>query len=259
MIDVLGVKSKLLIGNYDSIEDLNRKIVYNNYHCIDQIVPMLRCRGTIINPCGAGKDKILITGWQRDITCMRKMDVSLPFSVNVTLRNNIIEEISIDQTFNGGKGILCSRDYLEKVARRNFTGLPFDRSFLQKIKLNSTHCFHIYEVLNSIFSYYYILSSVYGNLADSNEIFHDEEATDGYASDGTMYIAGLQEIKGKNPLNYRLVFHNIFDKVAVNTEGYMRIVSPVDTDFYLNGQLIHHDVLTQSENDFLFVKCKSFY
>lgn len=252
-------KPKLLIGNYDSLDKFYKKVVYNNYLCIDQVVPMLRLRGTIVDATGSQEGKIKIIGWQRDVTRMRKMEVSLPFIVYITLdKDDVIESISLDETFNGGKGLLCSRNYLEKNVKAKLTGLTLDKTFSQKIKLDNIHCFHVYEVLNSIFSYYHALKATSREDGVVKGFFHEEEVVDCYAKNGNMYLAGLHEFKGIEPIEYRMEFYDIFNRVAFNNEGYMRIIEPVKADFYLNDQLLVSEILTQSENDYLFIKVQKF-
>lgn len=250
-----GSLPKLLIGNYDSLENIEKKIACNNYSCIDNVVPMQRCRGTIMNNIARDKGIAEIIGWQRDITIMRKMDVSLPFIVKMTLSDGAISDISIGKSFNGGKGLLCSKEYLENRLRSIMLGKRIDKVFLNNTRLSNIHCFHIYEILNSIYSSY--------NAVESDEerrdgIFYEEEVSDCYTHDGNMYIAGQYKSAGMDPQVYRMEFYDIFNRVSFSTDGYLRLVGEVEANFYLNDVFQFDFVLTQSENDYMFIQLQKF-
>ena len=92
---------ELLIGNYENFNNINEfidKIVFSDYSCINDDIPICRYRGTFIEPIK--NNKFNIVAWQRNIARIKRMDVSLPTIINITLSDTgTIEYINLEPSF----------------------------------------------------------------------------------------------------------------------------------------------------------------
>lgn len=247
---------QLIIKEYTDIEKLRKKVASGNYSCLDPVVPMIRDRGTMLRSEADGG--IQIAGWQRDITRMRKQDVSLNFMLHLRVsRDGIIEEASVDELFNGGKGVLCSRSYLERVLKQELEGQPFDRKLAGKLRFDKFKCFHIFEIMTGIYTSYWMSKSE-AQAQASGGIFYEEDIIDIYASGGDLILAGLQAFRDKEPVHYAIVLYDVFNHVTFDHEGYMRFKDTIRAEFYLNQRLVHGDELYQKDNDPIFIRVQKF-
>ena len=246
--------ARLIVKDYcGDINKLRKEIVYGEYSCIDTVVPLIRARGTIVKR-NEQDGKIEIIGWQRDITRMRKLDVSLSFIVYITVNSEgIIEKASIDDSFNGGKGILCSKSYLESKLKSEFEGVLFDRKLASKLRLDKFKCFHIYEVMSSIYSSYLMFKD-----QNSENIIFEEDVIDVYAENGNLYLTGIQRFSGKEDTKYTIVLYDVFNNVTFDKEGYMNLKNQISAQFYINDELICEDELYQKPNDYIFIRVQKF-
>lgn len=247
---------QLIVNEYQDKDEMRRKIVYGKYSCIDNIVPMVRNRGTVLE---VSKDtgEIRITGWQRDITRMRKQDVSLSFIIYLVVNKaGVVEEVDIDDSFNGGKGLLCSREYLLTCLKNELEGKVFEVKIARRLRLRKLKCFHIHEVINSIYSTYFIYKEQREKLGEIS--FHEEDTLDVYAKEGNLFAAGVHEFKGLDAVRYTICFYDMFNSVTFDEDGYMKIIKPVQVDFYINDSLVHKDIVDQKENDHIFIKFQIF-
>jgi hypothetical protein len=232
--DIDHKKARLLIYNYESIDDMKNKILDSPAMMMDKNAPTCRFRGTVVDGRN-GFEHIRITGWQRNVSRLRGMDVSLPTIITLRLDgNDLIEDIELDSSFKGSKGLMCCRTYLNRNLKSELQGHVFDSSIINKSKVRKTYCFHIFEVLSGIYSYYQTLKS-----NDFKDIYpqhyaYEEEAIDSYSENNTIYSAGVHLVKGRIPVRFRLTLHNIINNVSFDNNGILKMDEAVWADFILN-------------------------
>ncbi len=230
-------KTHLLINDYRSIDNFRKAILDAQYRAIDQDTPACRFRGTLID-LRNGFDDIRITGWQRNISRLRKMDVSLPTIITMKLDNGIIKDIELDRSFMGSKGLVCSRKYLDMNIKSKIEGRGLDAGFIQDMKLEKTHCFHIFEVLSGIYTYFNILKENNFRESEPDKYAYEEEAIDSYNENGTLHSLGVQFLKGRAPLKYELILHDILNKIRFDKSGVLKTEQGVVADFSINGTFV---------------------
>ncbi|HEX3043814.1 MAG TPA: hypothetical protein VHY08_03590 [Bacillota bacterium] len=241
--------AQLLINNYEDIGRLNKMILEAPYQAQDLDTPVCRFRGSLVDSSG-GSNRIKLVGWQRNIARMRKMDVSLPTIITLTVNDGVIEDINLDASFKGSKGLMCSWKYLNRNLKSLFEGQVFDPSFIQKAKLESTHCFHLFEVLGGLYSYYQILQAddfreiAPDHRACMREIAYEEEAIDSYVENGTIHSLGTQLLKGKAPLHFELILHQILHQVSYEKNGKVKTEQGIQADFLLNDLVVLTETIT---------------
>jgi hypothetical protein len=178
------------------------------------------------------------------------MDVSLPMIVTLNVNDGMIEDINLDASFKGSKGLMCCWKYLNRNLQSIFEGQVFDRSFIQKAKLESTHCFHLFEVLSGLYSYYQILQaddfreSAPDHRVCTREITYEEEAIDSYVENGTIHSLGTQVLKGKAPLHFELILHQILQRVSYDKNGRVKTEQGIQADFLLDDQVVLSEMIT---------------
>lgn len=145
----LFASPRLLLSEctYDP-ERLAKLVNGSVYFSIDEYVPCLRFRGTMIKR----KNNLFeIVGWQRNVARLQKMDLSLPTVIRITASPEMqIEDISLDSCFNGSKGLLCHCEYLRRNLRKKLLKRTLLKDVSQVIKPDFVHCFHIMEIMLAI-------------------------------------------------------------------------------------------------------------
>lgn len=244
----------MIVKDYSSQKLIRSKILYGSYLSTDKTVPILRNRGTHLEKNEDGS--IHIMGWQKDITRMRKQDVELSFIIYLDINaEGIVTRAEIDKTFNGGKGLLCSRKYLQKTLSELLEGELFEPKIAGKFRLSNFCCFHIHEVMNSIYSSYFLFQQ--GHVGEGKR-FYEEDMNDWYGEDGNLYLLGEQVYAGKAPVKYTICLYDIFNHVVFDSEGYMWLKGTIHAEFYINDQLILQNKVYQGEEDFIFLKLQKF-
>jgi hypothetical protein len=239
MIQDIGRKqAHMLIDNHESIDDIKRLILDSPVMPMDSKAPACRFRGTVVD-IGEGFDRIKITGWQRNVSRLCGMDISLPTIITLRLGpNEIIEDIELDSSFKGSKGLMCCRTYLNRNLKSLLQGQMLDSSFINKVKVRKTHCFHIFEVLSGIYSYYQILRLNNFNDVYPHDVACEEEAIDSYRENGTIYSAGVHLVTEKTPLHFHLTLHDILGSVGFDHNGFLKTDSGVCADFIIDEKHI---------------------
>ncbi|MEK3684993.1 hypothetical protein [Paenibacillus sp. FSL R10-2736] len=246
---------KLIVREPLDTAIIRKKVAYGNYSCTDKLVPMIRARGTNLQTDDEGN--LHIIGWQRDITRMRKQDVSLSFMVHLTVSpDGLILEAAVDDLFNGGKGVLCSRDYLEQKLKEELEGQWFDKKLAARLRFDRFKCFHIFEIMSGIYSSYF-MHKQHGDTGPG-ALFYEEDIVDIYAAEGNLYLTGLQAFSGKEDIKYTVVLYDVFNHITFDQEGYMKLKSPILAEFYLDGELVHTDEIYQKEKDYIFIRMQKF-
>ncbi len=244
MIEANKKTAQLLINNYEDIDHLKKKILDAPYQALDPDTPICRFRGSLADG-REGFDKIRLIGWQRNIARLRKMDVSLPAIVTLTINGNrVIEDISLDPSFKGSKGLMCCWKYLNRNLKSVFQGQVFDNTFIQRAKLESTHCYHLFEVLSGIYSYYQILKA--NNFAEisPDQYAYEEEAIDSYVENGTVNSLGVQLLKGKAPIDFRLNLPYIINRVSFDKNGVLKTEQGIQAEFFLDEKPVLSEMVT---------------
>jgi hypothetical protein len=239
----------LLIGNNESIDDMKRAICDSEYTALDLDKPTLRFRGTLID-ARRGFDHLKITGWQRNIARLRKLDVSLPTIITMTLSGDgIIEDIDFDRSFKGSKGLMCCWSYLNRNLKSQLPGHAFDSSFINLVKQEKMHCAHLFEVLSGIYSYYRILKE--NNFEDINprQYACEEEAIDSYVDEGSLHSVGKHVFQEKPSVDYRLTLHDIIGNVGFTNKGTLEMRNGVEASFALNGKQVLNEMVSINSRD----------
>ncbi|MBN1413073.1 MAG: hypothetical protein JW969_19695 [Spirochaetales bacterium] len=224
----------LLLNDYGRVDDLKDKILSVPYTPADPVSPTCRFRGTLID-FRKGTENPVMTGWQRNVARLRKLDVSLPTIVTIALdENGLIREAELDASFKGSKGLLCSHKYLNANLKKQLIGRKFGEGFLRAVKLEKMHCAHIFEVLSGLYSCYRMLEDDgFGKLSP---VAYEEEAIDSTLEGGTLHSFGLHLLKGKPVVEYRLSLDGFMDKISFARDGTMRTTDGVRAGFMLDGK-----------------------
>lgn len=230
--------AQLLINNYEDIDQLPKRILDAPYQALDLDTPVCRFRGSVVDLHGEC-DRIKLVGWQRNIARLRKMDVSLPMIITLTLSGaGVIEDINLDSSFKGSKGLMCCWKYLNRNLKSIFEGQVFDRGFIAKAKLESTHCYHLFEVLSGLYSYYQILQASGSHQIGPAQTAYEEEAIDSYVENGTIHSLGTQVLKGNAPIHFELILHQILQRVSFDKNGKLKTEQGIQADFILDDELV---------------------
>lgn len=233
---------KLLLGDYSKTVNWIDRIVNNNFFSLDSEVPTCRYRGTIVDVGNAANGMVKVTGWQRNVSRLRKMDVSLPTIIAMTInKESIIEDIELDSSFKGSKGLMCSRKYLNNNLRNKLLGQKMDRQLLRNIKLEKMHCFHLVEVVGGMYSYYSIIKD---EIRSGQGLHFEEEVSDCYVDDRSIIASGIQMFKNMKTIRYSIRFNEILDKVSFSRNGNMSTQGAVCVEFYMGETLALSDDIT---------------
>jgi hypothetical protein len=228
-------QARLLINTYDNMDRLNTMILESDYTAADPLMPALRFRGTVAR--AANRDNgLIITGWQRNVSRLRKMDVSLPTIITMVVDGKErIESIELDTGFAGSKGLICSHSYLNRRLKTLLQGQSLDSSFIHRVKQENTHCAHLFEVLSGIYAYYSMLKmNGFRDLRPRGHAY-EEEVIDSYAEDGTLYSLGTHVFMGREPLRYKTALFDLMRRIGFTKNGGLTITQGIRTDFSLNG------------------------
>jgi hypothetical protein len=236
-------KAHLLIENYENIDGFNKRITDSQYEATDVDTPTLRFRGTLVDARN-GLENLKITCWQRNVSRLRKMDVSLPAIVTISLNaRQRIEEVELDRSFKGSKGLMCCHSYLNGNLKSKLRGHPLDATFIHEVKQEKTHCAHLFEVLSGMYSYYRILKEDGFAALDPQRYAWEEESIDSFTENGTIHSVGVHVLKGRAPIHYGLILHDIMGKVRFEKNGLFR-VGDVEADFFIHGKNAVHGTVS---------------
>ena len=217
MQDIDNKTAHLLLDNYESIDNIKDMILGSPFIVMDTKAPACRFRGTLAD-VRQGFNHIKIMGWQRNVSRLRKMDVSLPTIVTLTLNDKeIIEDIELDNSFKGSKGLMCSHKYLNRNLKSTFSG---------------------------IYSYYQILKSRHFKDIYPYHYSYEEEAIDSYVEDGTLHSLGIHLFNTDKPVRFRLTLHDIINNISFNTHGILEIQGGVRAGFFINEKHILSEVIS---------------
>lgn len=243
---------ELLIGNYENFNNINEfidKIVFSDYSCINDDIPICRYRGTFIEPIK--NNKFNIVAWQRNIARIKRMDVSLPTIINITLSDTgTIEYINLEPSFKGSRGLFCSQKYLNRNLKKTLAGSKIDKNFINLIKTENLHCFHLTEVLGSVFSYYNLFKN---ESFKNNAYFFDEEVTDSYDIHDDLIAVGIQRIKNFPDLKYTMVFKDIYQKTTFSQKGFLNVLENMEVDFFINDQIILKNTIKPTISEISYI------
>lgn len=263
---VSQTKPTLLIEEYSTLDDfekIKKKIITNNYSSMSQNVPMCRFRGTVIDSPQKDGNVEKIMGWQRSVSRIRKMDVSLQTLISLTVNETEeIVDIELDDSFRGSKGLLCSQTYLDKALKRNIIGLKLNTNFLKSVTMADLHCFHLVEILSAIYSYYRIVKHQKTTTGNQEKYHFEEEVMDCFLKDDDGYAFSKYVFKDREPIWHTLKFNDLFRTVGFDKAGNLKGLEKVKIDFFINDTFIcnNTELLGRSKNiyrDFLafILKC----
>ncbi len=231
--------SSLLIGCHSNLADIKKNVLFNHFKPLESEVPTCRFRGTHIDTLHEDKGLLKVTGWQRNVARLRKMDVSLPtiISLDIDPNENTIKYIELDGSFKGSKGLLCSWKYLDYKLKQVLMGLKMDKLLLNNIKVEKVHCFHLMEVIGGVYTAYHLYKS--GRFNKQGEIgnFFEEEVTDCYIEENTIVLSGVISINGAFKLNYWVRLNNVMEEICFSKDGFLEIKEPVTMEFIIDGAL----------------------
>ncbi|MGA1870071.1 MAG: hypothetical protein ACMUJM_16165 [bacterium] len=246
-------KPTLLIGDYSGIDDLKQAILYTPYTSIDESIPTCRFRGTYIEAFDPGIDTMKVTVWQRNIAKIRKMDVSLPTIVSLSISGDgILTDIFLDESFKGSKGLTCCRKYLNKNLRQKLIGRIFNKDIIKHLKINNLYCYHLVEVLLGAYSYIQIVSEHDWSVRSITEDHLEEEVMDVFVEGGDIHYSGKYISDEKCDLLFTLVFHDIICRIGFNRKGNLSKIDNTRCDFYLWDKLIFSQDVTIESDGFIY-------
>lgn len=237
--------------NYQNSETIKDSILSQYFDPLDNSEPACRFRGTIIDNRNIVDGSIKIIAWQRNTARIRKLDVSLPTFITLKLsKEEVIEEITLDTSFKGSKGLYCSHKYLNRVLTSKLAGTKFDKSFVSKVKVNNIYCYHLFETLSGAYSFYQLTNTRNkGNL--NRQFFKEEEVLDGYMDENSVILSGSHELI-ESKLKHAIVFNDLQSRVSFNKKGYLNIEKEVFVDFFIDNELLHSKcVLIKADNFYL--------
>ncbi len=231
----------LLLNEVIDDQDLLIKEVLNRpFASLDTDIPVARFRGTMIKKTGNG---VKITGWQRNVSRLQKMDVSLPTIISVDLDENYtVRNINLHESFQGSKGLLCNQAYLNKNLVHKLINKDISQeSFFVNVQVSHLHCFHITEVLGGIITGIEIMKE------KSLDFLFEEEITDSWVESADFHAIGAQKFNfNPDTCYYQLVFKEAQNKFKFNRNGGVFSNDPVDYLFYLNNELKFKDSMAGS-------------
>lgn len=241
----IKVEATLLLNN--NISDFNKLVdTINNvtYTSLDTNTPIVRFRGTSIKK---EHDKILIVGWQRNVSRLQKLDVSLPTVISIQLSLDlIIEDISLDSDFKGSKGLTCHQGYLSKNLKENLLGKKFDSTLYEDIQTSKLHCFHLMEVLAGTLSAHELMVS------KNKDVIFEEEALDCQFIGKDYLVVGKQyvDIIDKT-FSFTTKFKDARDKFYIDTNGVLLIKEKAIASFYIEDEeLFSLDFSAKNQREF---------
>lgn len=225
----------ILIKTHKSPEDLKRRIATSRVRPLSPSLPICRFRGTAIYPDG------IIIGWQRNISRLKKMDVSLPTIITLTLGpDHTIADIDLDPGFKGSKGLMCSHPYLNRNMKRHLVGARLDKTLFSRIKQRHLHCFHLVEVLLGVTTFYQM--HLYRN--QPAELYYEQEVGDIYNCGNDLVAQGRQDLNGEKTVRYTIHYMDILKRIAFDETGRLSRLDDLEMAFLLNGA----PVMTQMVN-----------
>ena len=232
MLKTRTIEASLLLNKYDeSWDQLINSILTNSYTSLDPTAPTCRYRGTIIRNEG---NHYRIIAWQRNVARIRKMDVSLPAVLLLTLNNDLsIDNISLHPSFKGSKGLMCSVRYLQNNLQNRLTGAFLGKDFINKIKIDQMHCFHLFEILSGLNSFFHIQR----HNIETNTLTFEEEASDKILENDTLSIVGNYKNSDNFQIHYRLRFINLFKNIGFKKDGVIQFQKPVRVQFFINNKI----------------------
>lgn len=239
----------LLIGEYDAVDDLRKKVLDSPAVTMDRTSPTCRYRGTVVD-LREGEARPRITGWQRNVGRIGGMDVSLPAVITVALNEkHRIESVELDDSFRGSKGLMCSRNHLNRRLQRELTGHVFDGTIINKAKVRNTHCFHVFEVLSGMYSCDTLMKKNGYEVCRPESFAFEEEVIDSVIDGDTLCSEGVYLLKNKPPVRYRLVLHDIMKNVGFSAGGILKTSGGIGADFSLNGTLIESGTVSVNNQE----------
>lgn len=216
----------LLIKTHKDPADLKKRIVSNRVRPLAQTLPICRFRGTAIYPDGT------IIGWQRNISRLKKMDVSLPTVITLSVGpDHTIADIELDPGFKGSKGLMCSQPYLNRNMKRHLVGARLDNTLFCKIKQHRLHCFHLVEILLGISTFY----QMYRHRNQPDGLYYEQEVCDSYTSGNDLVAQGKQDLNGEKTVRYTIHFIDILKRIAFDRSGRLSKLDDLEMAFLLNG------------------------
>ncbi len=226
---------------------------------MSQSLPISRFRGTVIDFSGRDNGCTVITGWQRNVSRIRMMDVSLPTIITLKIdRKGVISSVELDPSFKGSRGLICSQIYLDARLKQLLTGRVLDLHFINYCRMKHLHCFHLLEVLAGIYSFYNMTLEK----GSHNGSAMEEEVLDSYVINKDLNVGGICQNSDGSKTVYSLVFKDVLSRAGFNKAGELSRFDQVESIFSINDKQIFVKILNLEKKeapysqlfDFLF-KC----
>jgi hypothetical protein len=217
----------LLNDEIKDVDELVHRVINDLYYSVDPDVPTCRFRGTLVK---RSQDRIDVVGWQRNVSRLQKMDVSLPTIIVLELdKEYVIKRIKLDPSFKGSKGLLCYQKYLDANLARQLLNRNIEETSLKINQVAKLHCFHIVEVLGGI------LSCVDLVREKKLDYFYEEEVGDSYFDREDFIAVGKQKMSlSETQASYDIVFQNVSHSIKFDENGTIYASAPFHALFNLN-------------------------
>jgi hypothetical protein len=214
-------------------------VIRRLYRAVDDEVPCLRFRGTMIRRLPTGWE---IVGWQRNISRLQKFDVSYPTILSFTLdANRRVIAVALDKSYQGSKGLLCHQVYLQRNIERIFGGQRFDFSMARWLRIETLHCFHLLEVMAGVYTGIQLVEE------QGWDCLFEEEVTDSYRDHTSFYVLGRQRFDNFNrTLDYSIELPNSLEQMGFNPQGAMISRKPIEFRFFLENELAFSEKIESS-------------
>lgn len=251
-------RPRLLLGECVSAAEVADRVMGSPVYPLDEVMPTARYRGTVIEFEDDGTTATVV-GWQRNTARLQKLDVSLPTVITVRLTREgqdtpfRVASAALDNRFKGSKGILCSASFLERTLVELLEGEPFDPSLYQKIRIGSTHCFHLVEVLGGMVAYF-LIANDRRTAGDLRSTYFEEEALDSLPGSGSDFeAAGCQRMTGHDDVTYGMTFTSLLDLMRFASDGAFSCSGNLNFQFGIDGGAAFNCDIPLAGNGFLHI------
>ncbi|MDP4177194.1 MAG: hypothetical protein Q8900_02495 [Bacillota bacterium] len=217
-------KANLLLANCTPVFKIDSNIIKGLYKACSKSPLAFRFRGTkVVKEDG----QTTIIAWQRNVSILQKMDVSLPTVITIFLdnNNNNIKKIVLNPEFTGSQGITCSHKYIQRLLDEKLTGQKFEIQNKNIVSTKNIHCLHTEEVLFGALS-------LLQQYKDSKAKEYDEsETTEIFKDNNIHYCTGLQCFSNGIELHWQVAIKDFEKSVILQQDGRVKSCSNLLVEF----------------------------
>ena len=230
----------LLISNNTPVIDIPEKVVNTPYVSVSKDFIACRLRGTRIEKTATGYN---VAAWQRNIARFQKMDTSLPTVITMQLdKDKKITGISLAPEFTGSQGITCSYKYFNRTIKGLLLGKEIIPDNYELFKTKRVHCYHIFEVLMGLLTFF-----THFDLIDVNA-FDEIETGEVHNLGKDIGMTFTQRFNNGLQTECAMYWHDYKNKIKFQNDGRIININDLDIDFYLDDKLVYSSTLNGDDN-----------